>query len=387
MGAHEARAGVRYAESIAGHLPTNLEMGEAMPVEFAIWRLDGETRKLESSKLPSEAQLEALLTSDISILGLDLLVIGRQVVTAYGKKIDLLAIDRDGAVHVIELKRDKTPREVVAQALDYGSWVKSLTYEQIAATHAQFAEAPLEVAFEERFESPIPEVLNQNHHLVIVASELDASTERIVNYLSADYGVPVNVLFFRYFTDDGRAYLARTWLIAPSDAEAHTQTAAAGGKKEPWNGTDFYVSFGEGDHRSWDDAREYGFVSGGGRKWYWQTLELLQPGARVFVCIPHRGYVGVGEVVAPSVPVRDFVVLLDGSEVSILNTPFKAPNMGEFADATEKSEHLVRVRWTKTVPADKAVWEKGMFANQNTACALRSSFTRDRVLAAFELDQ
>ena len=32
-------------------------------------------------------------------------------------------------------------------------------------------------------------------------------------------------------------------------------------------------------------------------------------------------------------------------------------------------------------------WEKGMFANQNTACALRSSFTRDRVMARLGLDQ
>jgi RecB family endonuclease NucS len=95
-----------------------------VPVEFAIWRMDGIPAKLEPSQLPNESQLEDLLAKDISILGLDLLVVGRQVVTAYGKKIDLLAIDQDGALYVIELKRDKTPREVVAQALDYGSWVR-----------------------------------------------------------------------------------------------------------------------------------------------------------------------------------------------------------------------------------------------------------------------
>ncbi len=319
------------------------------------------------------------------MLGLDLMVIGRQVVTAYGKKIDLLAIDREGSLYAIELKRDKTPREVVAQALDYGSWVKGLTYEQIVAIHEGYAATPLEVAFADRFNDAIPGLLNQDHHLIIVASELDASTERIVNYLSADYGVPVNALFFRYFIDDGREYLARTWLIPPSEAEAHTQTGK-GGKKETWNGTDFYVSFGEGEHRSWDDAREFGFVSGGGGKWYWQTLDLLQPGQRVFVCIPQKGYVGVGEVVAPSVPVKDFSVLVDGVEVPILNAPIHAGKMGEYADDPERSERVVRVKWTKTLAGDKYVWEKGMFANQNTACALRNSFTRERVLARFGLD-
>ena len=357
-----------------------------MPVEFAIWRMDGVPAKLEPSLLPNEAQLENLLANDISILGLDLMVIGRQVITAYGKKVDLLALDRDGALYVIELKRDKTPREVVAQALDYGSWAKGLTYEQIAAQSSQFTGSPLEAAFEERFATPIPDVLNQDHHLVIVASELDASTERIVTYLSTDYGVPVNVLFFRYFSDDGRAYLARTWLIAPSEAEAHTQAAAAGGKKEPWIGTDFYVSFGDGASRAWDDAREYGFVSGGGGKWYSQTLDLLQPGARVFVCIPHMGYVGVGEVTSASVRVSDFTVAHDGTDVPILSGPLHASDMGKDADDPEKCEHVVRVQWTKTVSAEKAVWEKGMFANQNTACAPRSSFTRERVLARFGLD-
>jgi RecB family endonuclease NucS len=54
-------------------------------------------------------------------VGEPLLIIGRQVATSSGKVIDLLAADADGVLHVLELKKDKTPREVVAQVLDYGS--------------------------------------------------------------------------------------------------------------------------------------------------------------------------------------------------------------------------------------------------------------------------
>ena len=40
--------------------------------------------------------------------------------------IDLLGLDADGRTHVLKIKRDRTPQDVVAQALDYGSWVKGL---------------------------------------------------------------------------------------------------------------------------------------------------------------------------------------------------------------------------------------------------------------------
>jgi RecB family endonuclease NucS len=42
-------------------------------------------------------------------------------VTSYGKRIDILAIDAEGTLYVLELKRDQTPRGIVAQLLDYGS--------------------------------------------------------------------------------------------------------------------------------------------------------------------------------------------------------------------------------------------------------------------------
>nr|WP_281430418.1 hypothetical protein [Salinicola acroporae] len=63
---------------------------------------------------------------DVSILNRDWLLIGRQVRTAFDKLIDLLAIDANGTVIIIELKRDKTPREVVAQTIDYASWIAGL---------------------------------------------------------------------------------------------------------------------------------------------------------------------------------------------------------------------------------------------------------------------
>jgi len=74
-----------------------------------------------SSPLDSEQRLEDMIAEDPRMSGTDLLIIGRQVPTGFGGFIDLLALDAEGRVHVLELKRDRTPRDVVAQALDYGS--------------------------------------------------------------------------------------------------------------------------------------------------------------------------------------------------------------------------------------------------------------------------
>ena len=64
-----------------------------------------------------------------------------------------------------------------------------------------------------------------------------------------------------------------------------------------WTGY-FYVNVGEGEHRSWDDCRRYGFVAaGGGRKWS-DRLQKLQPGNNIYAYQKKSGYVGLGEVVA-----------------------------------------------------------------------------------------
>jgi RecB family endonuclease NucS len=63
----------------------------------------------------------------VDILNPGLLLIGQQVPTSHGKFIDLLATDAQGHVVVIELKRDRTPREGVVQVLDDGSWVRCPT--------------------------------------------------------------------------------------------------------------------------------------------------------------------------------------------------------------------------------------------------------------------
>lgn len=366
-----------------------------MPIEVGIWRLGTAPQKVNLSPIDSELMLEDALVKDLSILSSQIMLIGRQVSTSYGKFIDLLAIDASGNLSIIELKKNRTPREVVAQLLDYASWVQDLSYEEIAAIYADKNPGKkLEEGFDDAFGRSLPEQINQAHELIVVASELDSGTERIINYLSYNYSVPINAVFFRFFRDENRDYLARTWLIDPEEAERKVSKSNVKKGSEPWNGRDFYISLGEGEHRNWEDCQKYGFISGGQGKWYSQTLKLLFIGSRIFVNIPKTGYVGVGIVKETAVPVREFKITknIENSEsatgaeqIPILDAPLKAPQMNDNADDLDLCEYLVRVEWIKTLPRNKAYWEKGLFAIQHTACRLSSSFTIEKLCQHFNL--
>lgn len=363
-----------------------------MPVEMGIWRIDGGApRRLGASQLPTETMLEEFLEQDPSLLGERLLVVGRQVRTPYGKYIDLLVMDGEGNLHVLELKRDKTPRDVVAQVLDYGSWVATLDRETVIDMANEHLDEPFETAFEETFGTSAPDEINASLHLVVVATDLDPSSERIVTYLR-EFGVPVNVVFFTHLEDDGRRYLARSWLAGDDDGAGRTTSAPRGnkGKRAEWNGIDWFVSFGDESARSWEDGLRYGFVSAGGGTWYSGSLHNLPVGARVNVHIPKSGYVAVGTVLAPATRIDEAQVKVDGEWVRLkdqeLRAPYRHSPEGAY-ESDDDAEYVVPVEWTIAVPKAEAYWVKGMFANQNTACKLRQEFTLARLAEHFRLDE
>jgi len=294
-----------------------------MPLEHALWRIGNSLARLPVAKMDTEDLLEDYIFRDITILNDGWLIIGRQVLTDFGKFIDLLAVDETGALIVIELKKDQTPREVVAQAIDYAAWVQNLTSDRIADIFQAFisrylpdlVRKTLDEAFQERFKIKLPEdELNAVHQIVVVAARLDNSTERIVQYL-ADRDVAINIAFFRVFADGDHQLLSRAWLLDPVGADESGRKPA--GARTKWNG-EYYASFGHGEERDWDDAIRYGFISAGGGRWFTNTLSLLVPGGQVWVNVPGRGYVGACEVENPVVKIDQFMVKLDdGREVPI----------------------------------------------------------------------
>ena len=334
-----------------------------MPISHAVWTVSKAPVEFSQGVLPSEQMLEDMIVVQPRILSSEWMLIGRQIDTGHGGRIDLLAIAPDGALALVELKRDRTPREVVAQALDYAAWVEGLAADDVVGIYGRFRQGQsLSNDFRQRFGQPLDEeTINETHQVVIVAATLDASSERIVNYLN-DRGLAINVLFFQVFDHGESQLLSRAWLIDPGEVQVHAASTGRRGEKEPWNG-EYYVSFGEGPLRSWDEAVRYGFISGGGGTWYSNSLRMLSEEDRIWAKIPGKGFVGVGRVTGSRISAKDFII--DGRPaLEVLQADYHL----DFAGDPEKAEYFVPVEWERTITDDKAIQEVGMFGNQNTVC-------------------
>ena len=195
-----------------------------------MWEVrDKRLEEVPRDKIGLEKFLEDWLEQDISIISDDLLVVGRQVETGFGGLIDLLCLNRDGDVVIVELKKDKAPREVITQVLEYASWVDDLSYEDISNIANEYLKErsfDLESAFSEKFGVQLPDVLNESHEMLIVATDLDDQSERVIKYLS-QYGIRINAVTFNYFKKDGREFIARVLLI-PKSAEKMRETKRKG---------------------------------------------------------------------------------------------------------------------------------------------------------------
>lgn len=138
-----------------------------------------------------------------------LLIVGRQVVINLGGYIDLLAIDRQGALVIIELKRDRTPRETIAQALEYASFVESLDYDLIEGIYCAYTgdeNAILARDHQSYFDLTSDEVvtLNKEQRIVIIGQRISPEIRQTASFLRMK-GIRTTCVEFSFFkSSEGR---------------------------------------------------------------------------------------------------------------------------------------------------------------------------------------
>lgn len=133
----------------------------------------------------------------------NILIIGRQIITNLGSVIDLLALDRFGNIVVIELKRDRTPRDTLAQALEYASFAEQLDIQQLEEILQSYLnDESLNLAEYHRqyFELTPDEAVafNKDQRIVIIGQRITNEIRQTALFLRSK-GLQVTCVEFTYF--------------------------------------------------------------------------------------------------------------------------------------------------------------------------------------------
>ena len=352
-----------------------------MPLNMKLWEInESGLKEIDELKIETEKQLEDWIEKDIAILGLNILIIGRQVSTSFRGRIDLIAIDEQCDIVIIELKKNKTPRDVIAQILDYASWVKNLGYKEISIIAKDYLKKELATAFFDFFGISLNENINVNHKMIIVASEFDESSQRILDYLANEYQVNINAIFFNTFMKGDTKILGRAWLMDPDEVQSKAESR----KQAPWQGY-WFVNVGEGIHRNWDDNVLYNYIGAGQALKYSRPLQKLQIGDKILAYLKGNGYVGYGTVVDTSKRINEFLINEKGDK--LLDATVEAPKIWENKDDVDKSEYAVKINWINKFTRDEAKYFKGIFANPNIVCKLRHAETIEFLKREFGIEE
>ena len=196
-----------------------------MATEIKTWEIvNGELNEIKTSLAENNRKekedLEKWIKTNSKILGDDILVFGEQVWTKSGP-LDYLGIDNDGNIVIVELKRDKLARDVLAQAIDYASDVANWDLEKLNEICLKFSGNSLEDHISDKFENVELNdlVINKAQRLLLVGFSIDEPLSRMVEWLSSKYDLGINAIILNYVvTSSGNELLSRT-VIIPEEIE------------------------------------------------------------------------------------------------------------------------------------------------------------------------
>lgn len=183
-----------------------------------IWVMDDTSHEAEpvspADRVEREDYLESVLVKNPDMLMQGLRLVGRQTPTDTGN-LDLLGVDENGTLIVFELKRGKATRDAVAQAIDYCSFLESLSDADLADLITKHSGkngidliGDFEAWYGEWYEGKDLTELRPTK-MVLVGVGADAGAQRMVGFLM-NREVDITLLTFHGYTyEENRTLLAR----------------------------------------------------------------------------------------------------------------------------------------------------------------------------------
>lgn len=159
----------------------------------------GKKTDFSSHNILERLHIEKWIETNPDILGEDLLILTNEFdrFDKTNERLDLLAIDRDGNIVVVELKRDDSGKNVDLQALKYAAYCSTLTLDKVCQIHLDYLSRTLK---DINFDSIRTKILQ-----FIINSEFeDINDKPRIILVSKDYRqeVTASVLWLRKFNLD-----------------------------------------------------------------------------------------------------------------------------------------------------------------------------------------
>lgn len=209
---------------------------------------NGELIQAEAADIDVEEHLESWLENSPTVLLEDepILWIGRQSSAATAETVlfpDLVGLDSAGNLVLVEVKRGRTPRDVIAQVLEYATWAAGLTdqdLERLASAYWERKEegrstlkgAFSEVFFAEDETARLPQ-FNQRQILFIVAGEIHPRVAQVARYLREQGGLDVRCVAFDVFRAASGEIVVS---VDTAVGETPIRASATSGSTGAWSG-------------------------------------------------------------------------------------------------------------------------------------------------------
>ncbi len=139
--------------------------------------------------LEERRDIQEWVVANPEILGDDLLIIAKEFsdFDQTSERLDLLAIDRDGKLVIVELKRDHSGTDAHWQAIKYASYLRHATSEDILrmlATYDGVSEAEAEGMILEHIETGSLENLNDDQRIILASHRFAPEVTSAVLWLN-----------------------------------------------------------------------------------------------------------------------------------------------------------------------------------------------------------
>jgi len=176
--------------------------------------------RFKDLELKEKFDIEVWVRKNPEILGENLMIISEQTLLPSGRQPDLLALDKNGNLVIIELKKDDSGKDVYWQAITYAANFSEFTYSDIMDMYEKYLENLGQTdpnpkdKIEEFVEEDI-EKINQKQRIILVSKEFHPDVLRAVLWLR-DFEVDIKCIRLMPYIDENNQLFIVPEVIIPT---------------------------------------------------------------------------------------------------------------------------------------------------------------------------